>query len=345
MPNQPTVDIILPNLNKRRFIEECLQSLLRQTYTNWRCIVVDGNSDDGSWEIIQQVAQYDARFELHQPGRLGLYPSWNYGLEKVEHSLFTFLTSDDVWESKWLETAVRILGETPRAVAAAAQPVYIDEASSYIETPTLAQDAYAFAANVAPQYRVGRTRVQRRPGPMHAAMVYALGSVPITMHALVMLGSLAELEFATDVGSIADREWYLRMGLAGDICYTPDCRAYLRRYSDQATSVTQTARRDELARSVRRILDRNRDKVRARLSVSPSTFDAADREIRRLFDFIYMRPSVEMMRVEPAQALKRLLNAFRSHPRLTIREILGLLVRKKYSRTRQFEVLYMLFHS
>jgi len=214
-----------------------------------------------------------------------------------------------------------------------------------IETPTLAQDAYAFAAKVAPQYLVGSTRVQRRPGPMHAAMVYALGSVPITMHALVMRRSLTELGFATDVGSIADREWYLRTGLAGDVCYTPDCMAYLRRYSDQATSVTQTAQRDKLARSVRRILDRNRDEVRACLSVSPATFDAADREIRHLFDFIYRRPSIEMIRTDPAQALKRLLDALRLHPRLTVREMLGLLVGQKYSRTRQFEVLDMLFRS
>lgn len=59
----PCVDVVPPNLNKVEYIRECLDSPMRQTYSNWRCIVVDGNSDDGSWELIQEYASADVRFE------------------------------------------------------------------------------------------------------------------------------------------------------------------------------------------------------------------------------------------------------------------------------------------
>ena len=68
----PRVDVVLPNYNKVEHIDECLSSLKQQTFENWRCIVIDGYSDDGSWERIQEAADGDDRFELHRLGRIGL---------------------------------------------------------------------------------------------------------------------------------------------------------------------------------------------------------------------------------------------------------------------------------
>ncbi|MCS6794308.1 MAG: glycosyltransferase family 2 protein, partial [Oscillatoriaceae bacterium SKYG93] len=73
-----------------------------QSYTNWRCIVIDSFSHDGSWEIIQDFSERDKRFELYQiPKNINFYHTWNFGLSKVKNKYFCILTSDDVWNKEW----------------------------------------------------------------------------------------------------------------------------------------------------------------------------------------------------------------------------------------------------
>jgi hypothetical protein len=152
-----------------------------------------------------------------------------------------------------------------------------------------------------------------------------------------MRRELAEMRFAEDVGTIADREWYLRMGLHGDVWYLRDSEVYLRRYDEQATSVTQR-NRDQLAASVRTILDRNAGALRASLNVSSDTFRRIDDVVRRMFAFLYTRPSFSQLRAEPISALRRLLQATRKYPRLLSLEILSVLLgKRKYSTQRRVE--------
>ncbi|WP_103030331.1 glycosyltransferase family 2 protein [Salinibacter altiplanensis] len=339
MHTDPRVDVIFPNLNKADYVTECLDSLLAQSFQSWRCIVVDGNSDDGSWEIIQRYAREDSRFELYQPGRLGLYPSWNYGLEKVHSPYFTFLTSDDVWDPQWLETAIRVLSGSPSSVAVSARPVYVDVDTNVIGVPRLAKIADEIAQRYVSSVDVDGTSAQHRPGPLHAGLVYALGSVPITMHALVMRKRLAGMQFMEDVGTIADREWYLRMGLRGPVTYLRSCNAYLRRYDEQATALTQRNRR-ELAASVRTILNRNAESVRTALQVPSDVFDRIDAVVRQMFDFLYMRPSTSMLRTDSGQALSLLATTVKTYPGLLLREILSVLFRgTKYSTNQRVKAI------
>ena len=326
MSSSARVDVILPNWNKAEYIEECLDSLVAQSFTNWRCIVVDGNSDDGSWEILQRYAQDDDRFELHQPGRQGLYPSWNYGLDQVRSPHFTFLTSDDVWSPDWLETAMHVLDRSPTSMAVSARPVYVDADTNRIGVPRLASLADELAQRYGTAADVDGVSVQHRPGPLQALMVYARKR-------------LAQMRFADDVGSIADREWYLQMGLRGPVAYLRGCDVYLRQYDDQATAVTQRNRR-KLAESVRTILNRNAEPLRRVLHVPSDLFYRADVVVRRMFDFLYMRPSVSMLRTDPLHAVSLLGKAVTTYPDLLLLEILSLLFgRTKYSMTQRVKAV------
>ena len=51
----------MPNLNNFQFLAERFDSILNQTMDNWELIVVDGYSDDGAWELIQEYAARDDR--------------------------------------------------------------------------------------------------------------------------------------------------------------------------------------------------------------------------------------------------------------------------------------------
>lgn len=63
---------VVPVYNSRDWVGKCLDSIRRQTIRNWRCVVVDDRSTDGTWEMVQRVAGSDDRFDLVQnPRRQG----------------------------------------------------------------------------------------------------------------------------------------------------------------------------------------------------------------------------------------------------------------------------------
>ena len=54
MVNQPTIDIIIPNFNKAKYLNQCLNSIISQTYKNWKIFLIDDNSKDNSKNILKQ---------------------------------------------------------------------------------------------------------------------------------------------------------------------------------------------------------------------------------------------------------------------------------------------------
>ena len=58
------VSIITPSYNSARFINDCVNSVFEQTYTNWELIIVDDASDDNSRELITKIAARDNRIKF-----------------------------------------------------------------------------------------------------------------------------------------------------------------------------------------------------------------------------------------------------------------------------------------
>jgi glycosyltransferase involved in cell wall biosynthesis len=61
---QPLVSVLTPVYNTEKYLSECIQSVLRQTYTNWEYVIVDNQSNDGSAEIAQSYAKLDSRIRV-----------------------------------------------------------------------------------------------------------------------------------------------------------------------------------------------------------------------------------------------------------------------------------------
>ena len=59
----PYIDIIIPNYNKGDYLEECLDSVLNQTYKNWRVYSIDDYSDDHSKKILNKYSK-DERINI-----------------------------------------------------------------------------------------------------------------------------------------------------------------------------------------------------------------------------------------------------------------------------------------
>ena len=59
MVNSPAIDIIIPNYNKAKYLNQCLDSIISQTYKNWKIYLVDDNSNDRSVEVLQKYQKFD----------------------------------------------------------------------------------------------------------------------------------------------------------------------------------------------------------------------------------------------------------------------------------------------
>jgi glycosyltransferase involved in cell wall biosynthesis len=70
---QPQITVGMPVYNERKYITETLDSLLSQTYENFEVVISDNNSQDGTYEILQQYAKKDKRIKLfRQPKNIGV---------------------------------------------------------------------------------------------------------------------------------------------------------------------------------------------------------------------------------------------------------------------------------
>ena len=61
---QPLVSIGVPVYNGEQYLEECLNSILIQTYQNWECVIIDNFSTDNTNAIASEFVKKDNRFKL-----------------------------------------------------------------------------------------------------------------------------------------------------------------------------------------------------------------------------------------------------------------------------------------
>ena len=101
------VSIITPCYNSSRFINECVSSVLEQTYINWELIIVDDASDDNSRELITKIAARDNRIKfVFLTKNIGVAGARNIALEMSEGRYIAFLDSDDIWKKDKLTTQI-----------------------------------------------------------------------------------------------------------------------------------------------------------------------------------------------------------------------------------------------
>jgi glycosyltransferase involved in cell wall biosynthesis len=113
----PLVSVIVIFLNAERFIDEAIDSVLRQTYAHWELLLVDDGSTDASTGIAKRYAEADpgrVRY-LEHPGHInrGMSASRNLGIREAAGELVAFLDSDDVWMPEKLQQQVAIMLANP----------------------------------------------------------------------------------------------------------------------------------------------------------------------------------------------------------------------------------------
>jgi len=108
---QPLVSILTPFKNVSDYIEECLHSIINQSYSNWELIIVNDNSTDNSNQIVKEFSKKDARIKLFQNTGNGIIEALRLAFLKSSGDFITRMDSDDIMTENKLEIMTNQLKE------------------------------------------------------------------------------------------------------------------------------------------------------------------------------------------------------------------------------------------
>lgn len=110
MRPQPDISVLIPVYNREKYIADCIQSAMNQTYKNIEIVVVDNASTDSTWEICQAISAQDHRVRLFRNDKnIGPVRNWIRCVEKAQGKLSKILFSDDLLEPNCLQEMARVL--------------------------------------------------------------------------------------------------------------------------------------------------------------------------------------------------------------------------------------------
>jgi len=101
--SKPLISILIPFKNTSKFLYECLDSIINQTFENWEVLIIDDHSSDDSYTIVNEFAQKDTRIKLYKNSGSGIINALRLAFEKSSGTYITRMDSDDIMHHEKLE--------------------------------------------------------------------------------------------------------------------------------------------------------------------------------------------------------------------------------------------------
>lgn len=96
------ISIIIPVYNAGELLQQCLDSVKKQTFKGWECILIDDGSSDDSGKICDEYAKKDERFSVIHQENQGVSAARNVGLDNAKGEWIGFVDADDWIENDYL---------------------------------------------------------------------------------------------------------------------------------------------------------------------------------------------------------------------------------------------------
>ena len=124
----PKISIVIPSYNKAKFVEETLNSIIDQKYSNLEVIVQDGGSSDGSLEIIKRFAKrYPKVIRWESKKDKGQTDAINKGMRVASGEVIAYLNADDLYRKGALKKVGEYFNRYPKTLWVAGKGETIDE--------------------------------------------------------------------------------------------------------------------------------------------------------------------------------------------------------------------------
>ncbi len=140
----PKISVVIPVYNGEKTIQETIESVLAQTFTDFELIIIDDGSSDRTVEIIEEIIKkaikenLDQRIRLHSFPNKGLSATRNRGIRRSKGDYIAFIDADDLWTPDKLTAQYLALQNTPTAAIAYSGTSRIDEQSKILYNIPLA---------------------------------------------------------------------------------------------------------------------------------------------------------------------------------------------------------------
>lgn len=130
--NKETISVIVPVYNVAPYLKRCIDSILKQTHTDFELLLINDGSTDGSVSICQEYVEKDSRIHLYHQNNQGVSAARNLGIDKANGNYITFIDSDDFVEDIYLEKLYKALKDNGSDISAVNFSSFNEERQSFL---------------------------------------------------------------------------------------------------------------------------------------------------------------------------------------------------------------------
>jgi len=212
----PQIGVVIPAWNAEEFLAEAIESVQGQTFGNWRLVVVDNGSTDGTAALAHRYATFDDRITVISQANAGPSGARNTGVAALpsEADYCLFLDSDDMLEPQALELLFPAASR-PGVIGAHGLPREIDERG--VPAPKQLHEAWGHVRQQARRFRV---RALQPEEDTDFASLVIWPCIETPGQVLIKRGAL---EAAGPWRSMPSEDWdlWLRLATHGSFGYVP----------------------------------------------------------------------------------------------------------------------------
>lgn len=168
---QPQVTVVIPVWNGERYLKQSVESILRQTFTDFELLIIDDGSTDGTAAIAQGFLG-DPRVSLHRQANGGVVSARNTGLALARTELIAFLDADDVADPRRLALQVAELAARPGLAVLGSTITYFNDQHAVLRTQAFPSGPREVAAGLERGNVLAQPAVMLRKSMVQAAGGY-----------------------------------------------------------------------------------------------------------------------------------------------------------------------------
>lgn len=133
----PSVSVVMPVYNARKFLAEAIKSILDQTFVDFEFVIIDDGSTDGSRQMLESYAAKDARIRLLSRPNKGIGPTRNEGWRVAKSGLIAIMDADDIAVPTRLEKQLAFMQAHQEVVCVGGLTRLIDDKGRWIPCPLI----------------------------------------------------------------------------------------------------------------------------------------------------------------------------------------------------------------